>query len=124
MTTPTILVTGGAGFIGSNVVANLTEGGGCDVVVCDRLRESASGKWRNLAKHPIADFVHPEQLSGWLQATAGSVDVVIHMGAVSSTLETDADKIMANNFALSRDLFQVHLRLLRRHLRRWRARIR
>jgi ADP-L-glycero-D-manno-heptose 6-epimerase len=106
MTTPTILVTGGAGFIGSNVVANLTEGGGCDVVVCDRLRESASGKWRNLAKHPIADFVHPEQLSGWLQATAGSVDVVIHMGAVSSTLETDADKIMANNFALSRDLFR------------------
>ena len=57
-----ILVTGAAGFIGSNVVARLTEDGAYDVAACDRLRDAASGKWRNLAKHPISDFVAPEAM--------------------------------------------------------------
>ena len=61
-----VLVTGGAGFIGSNIVGRLSENPALDVVVCDRLRDAASGKWRNIAKHPIADFVAPEQLFDWL----------------------------------------------------------
>ena len=52
-----LLVTGGAGFIGSNVVAALNEAGHADVVVCDVLGHD--GKWRNLAKRQLADFVHP-----------------------------------------------------------------
>jgi ADP-L-glycero-D-manno-heptose 6-epimerase len=105
MTRPIILVTGGAGFIGSNIVAELTREDLADVVVCDRLRDSASGKWRNLAKPPIADLISPDVLPSWLAAHAGAVDLIVHMGAVSSTLETDVDKLVANNFALSRDLF-------------------
>jgi ADP-L-glycero-D-manno-heptose 6-epimerase len=102
----TIVVTGGAGFIGSNIVAELTGEGGCDVVVCDWLGEAALGKWRNIAKHPIADFVRPEALFGWLDAHAADVEAIVHMGAVSSTTEPDADHIVHSNFTLSRDLWR------------------
>lgn len=100
-----VLVTGGAGFIGSNIVARLCEDPALDVVVCDRLRDAASGKWRNIAKHPIADFVAPEQLNDWLARRGADVELIVHMGAVSSTTEQDADKIVQSNFVLSRDLW-------------------
>jgi ADP-L-glycero-D-manno-heptose 6-epimerase len=92
------LVTGGAGFIGSNIVAALCERGEA-VVVCDRLR--TGDKWRNLAKRELADVVAPEFLSGWLAARGSEVSTVIHMGAISSTTETDADLIIDVNFRLS-----------------------
>ena len=100
-----VFVTGGAGFIGSNVAARLCGRPGLDVVVCDWLGEAASGKWRNLAKHTIADFVPPEQMFEWLSRNAGDVELAIHMGAVSSTTEPDADLILKSNFVLSRDLW-------------------
>ena len=53
-------VTGGAGFIGSNIAAKLAEDRSLDVVVCDRLHEADLGKWRNIAKHAVGDFVSPE----------------------------------------------------------------
>ena len=55
-----LLVTGGAGFIGSNVVAALNDAGRADVAVCDVLGQD--GKWRNLAKRQLADFVPPTEL--------------------------------------------------------------
>ena len=100
----TILVTGGAGFIGSNVAAELCARG-FDVVVCDRLRTADSGKWRNLAKHPITDFIAPETLFDWLEGRGRDVAAVVHMGAISSTREPDADLIVHTNFTLSRDLY-------------------
>jgi ADP-L-glycero-D-manno-heptose 6-epimerase len=105
MTGHVILVTGGAGFIGSNIVARLAADPGLDVVVCDRLGDAESGKWRNLAKHPIADFIAPAQLWPWLERRGGDVQVLVHMGAVSSTMERDVDEVIATNFGLSRDLF-------------------
>jgi len=102
----TILVTGGAGFIGSNIVAELAEDRGANIVVCDRMRSAESGKWRNLAKHAIGDWIAPDVLWTWLGDRGRDVDLVIHMGAISSTLETDVDRLMAANFALSRDLFR------------------
>ncbi|CAN7364233.1 ADP-glyceromanno-heptose 6-epimerase [Phenylobacterium sp. LjRoot164] len=101
-----IFVTGGAGFIGSNIVAKLAEDPSLDVVVCDRLREAELGKWRNIAKHPIGDFVAPEAMFDWLEKRWRDVELVVHMGAVSSTTEPDADKIIHSNFTLSRDLFR------------------
>lgn len=106
MTRRIIFVTGGAGFIGSNIVAKLAEDSDLDVVVCDRLREAELGKWRNIAKHPIGDFVAPEQMFEWLDKRWRDVELVVHMGAVSSTTEPDADKIIHSNFTLSRDLFR------------------
>jgi ADP-L-glycero-D-manno-heptose 6-epimerase len=101
-----VFVTGGAGFIGSNIVARLAEDRDLDVVVCDRLHEVETGKWRNLAKHPIGDFVHPQDMFEWLEKRWRDVELVVHMGAISSTTEPDADKIIQNNFMLSRDLFR------------------
>jgi ADP-L-glycero-D-manno-heptose 6-epimerase len=107
MTRRLILVTGGAGFIGSNIVAKLCEDGGWDVAVCDRLRDAALAKWRNIAKHPVADLVAPEALADWMSVHADKLEAVIHMGAVSSTTEPDVDKIVQANFVLSRDLWRV-----------------
>lgn len=106
MTRRIVFVTGGAGFIGSNIVARLCEDPSLDVVVCDRLREAELGKWRNIAKHPIGDFVAPEAMFDYLDKRWRDIAVVIHMGAVSSTTEPDADKIIHSNFTLSRDLFR------------------
>ena len=106
MTRRIAFVTGGAGFIGSNIVARLSEDPSLDVVVCDRLREAELGKWRNIAKHPIGDFVAPEAMFDYLDKRWRDIAVVIHMGAVSSTTEPDADKIIHSNFTLSRDLFR------------------
>lgn len=106
MTRRIAFVTGGAGFIGSNIVAKLAEDPTLDVVVCDWLEEAELGKWRNIAKHPIGDFVAPEDMFEWLEKRWRDIEVVIHMGAISSTTEPDADKIVHNNFTLSRDLFR------------------
>ncbi len=100
-----IVVTGGAGFIGSNIVARLCAEDRYDVVVCDRIEEADLAKWKNLAKHPIADFWWPEQMFDRLEAHADSIEAVVHMGAISSTTEPDADLILKTNFALSRDLW-------------------
>ncbi|OHB28172.1 MAG: ADP-glyceromanno-heptose 6-epimerase [Phenylobacterium sp. RIFCSPHIGHO2_01_FULL_69_31] len=106
MTRRIVFVTGGAGFIGSNIAAKLAEDRSLDVVVCDRLHEAELGKWRNIAKTPIGDFVAPEQMFDWLEKRWRDVELVVHMAAVSSTTEPDADKIIHSNFTLSRDLFR------------------
>jgi ADP-L-glycero-D-manno-heptose 6-epimerase len=105
MTRRLVLVTGGAGFIGSNVVARLARDWSRDVVVCDWLGAAEEGRWRNIAKHPVADIIPPESLFDWLGRRGADVELVIHMGAISSTTEPDVDRIVRNNFALSRDLF-------------------
>ena len=97
------LVTGGAGFIGSNLVAALSDRGE-EVVVCDRLR--SGGKWRNLAKHELADLVPPDRLLPWLRTRGRGLRGVLHMGAISSTTETDADLIAETNIRLTMDLWE------------------
>jgi ADP-L-glycero-D-manno-heptose 6-epimerase len=98
-----ILVTGGAGFIGSNLAASLAEQGH-DVAICDRLR--SGDKWRNIARIDLRDLVAPEQLDAWLLAHAKGLSAIFHLGAISSTTEVDADLIVETNFRLSRKLWQ------------------
>jgi ADP-L-glycero-D-manno-heptose 6-epimerase len=92
-----LLVTGGAGFIGSNVVAALNEAGRTDVVVNDVL--GTDQKWRNLAKRRLADVVAPADLPRWLDGR--KLDAVIHMGAISDTTASDADLVIETNFRTS-----------------------
>jgi ADP-L-glycero-D-manno-heptose 6-epimerase len=92
-----LLVTGGAGFIGSNVVAALNDAGRADVTVCDGLGHD--GKWRNLAKRQLADIVPPPELPSWLKGRR--LDAIIHLGAISETTATDGDLVIETNFRLS-----------------------
>jgi ADP-L-glycero-D-manno-heptose 6-epimerase len=92
-----LLVTGGAGFIGSNVVASLNEAGRSDIVVNDQL--GSDEKWRNLAKRQLADVVPVGALFDWLGTR--KLDAVIHLGAISDTTATDADLVLDTNFRLS-----------------------
>jgi len=92
-----LLVTGGAGFIGSNVVASLNEAGRSDIVANDVLH--TDGKWKNLGKRQLADFVPPADLFRWLEGR--KLDGVIHLGAISDTTATDGDLVMDVNFRLS-----------------------
>jgi ADP-L-glycero-D-manno-heptose 6-epimerase len=87
------------------VTAGLTAAGDYDIAVCDRLDAAEDGKWRNLSKHPIVDFIAPEEMFDWLVAHADEVEAVIHMGAISSTTEPDADLIVHTNFTLSKELW-------------------
>jgi ADP-L-glycero-D-manno-heptose 6-epimerase len=98
------VVTGGAGFIGSNIVAALEARGVKDIVVVDRLR--SGDKWRNIGKRGLADIVHPDYVLQYLETNVKSVEAVIHMGAISSTTEIDADKILTNNFSLTLGLWK------------------
>jgi ADP-L-glycero-D-manno-heptose 6-epimerase len=97
------LVTGGAGFIGSNLVAGLAALGR-EVVVCDWLGNDE--RWRNLAKHELAALVAPEALRPWLERARHPIEAVVHLGAVSSTTETDVERIVALNVRATLELLE------------------
>jgi ADP-L-glycero-D-manno-heptose 6-epimerase len=96
-----ILVTGGAGFIGSNLQAALVRRGH-ETVVADTF--GSDGKWRNLAKHPPSRVVAPADLDAFL-ATHPPLEMVFHLGAVSETTAIDGDHTWATNVELSRRLW-------------------
>ena len=100
-TQPMIVITGGAGFIGSNLHAALVGRGHAPVVV-DTL--GAQGQWRNLAQHPPARLVHPGALAAFL-AEQPPIDAIMHLGAISDTTATDGDLVWATNVDLSQRLF-------------------
>src|SRR5262245_5719995 len=92
-----LLVTGGAGFIGSNVVASLNDAGRSDIVVSDFF--GSDEKWRNLGKRRLADVVPPGEVMTWLGSR--KLDAIIHLGAISDATATDADRVLETNFRLS-----------------------
>ncbi len=99
-----ILVTGAAGFIGSNLIAALDQPGAGRLVACDLLGDG--DKWRNLAKHRISEIVAPEDLFDFLAGNAHDLECIYHLGAISSTTETDVDLIMRVNVRLSQDIWK------------------
>jgi ADP-L-glycero-D-manno-heptose 6-epimerase len=99
-----ILVTGGAGFIGSNIAAQLEEHGR-RVAICDVFGHG--DKWKNIARLNPADIVNPQETLYWIEQHRKQLHAVVHMGAISATTETDVDLIVRENYRLSRNLWEL-----------------
>ncbi|MDB5947666.1 MAG: hldD [Ramlibacter sp.] len=105
-----IVVTGAAGFIGSNIVKGLNARGIDDIIAVDDLTQG--DKFRNLADLRIADYVDAGAFyPRFAEAGFGKVEAVFHQGACSDTMETDGKYMMANNYTLSCGLFNACQRL-------------
>lgn len=103
-----IVVTGGAGFIGSAVVAYLNAAGEKDIIIVDSLADSV--KWKNLVGLKYRDFVHKSHFLARLEkGDFGRLQAIVHMGACSSTTETNADYLLANNYTYTRILAEYAL---------------
>lgn len=98
-----ILVTGGAGFIGSNIVNDIADKGHYRAVISDVFGKT--DKWRNVCKHQIFEIIAPQDTFYWLESNADKLHAVVHMGAISSTTETDVDLFLENNFSFSKQLW-------------------
>jgi len=101
-----IVVTGAAGFIGSNIIAGLNARGMTDIIAVDDLKQG--DKFRNLVDLKIADYVDMDTFyDEFASGHYGQVEAVFHEGACSDTMEQDGKYMMANNYTLSWHLFQA-----------------
>lgn len=94
-----IVVTGGAGFIGSGVVRQLNDQGWSNIIIVDELEHSE--KWKNLVGKRFLNIISPYDLFDWLKGKESAIEAFIHLGACSSTVETDADYLLDNNTRFS-----------------------
>lgn len=106
-----IIVTGGAGFIGSALIWKLNQRGISDILVIDRL--GTSEKWKNLVNLQFNDYLDKESFITKLESDnfGNSIDTIFHLGACSSTTEKDADYLIENNFHYSVRLAQRCLKM-------------
>jgi len=124
-----VLVTGGAGFIGSAYIKYLNTLGIYDIIVCDKF--GTDMKWRNLRNVQFKNMIAPEEIFSFLKNFSASIDTIVHMGACSSTTEEDMDYLYANNVMFSQELWnyaqkkkiKIHLCVFCCHVRRRFSRI-
>lgn len=98
-----IIITGGAGFIGSVVCAELQRHNYNDIVVVDWLGKE--DKWKNIAKRELHSIVAPEDMEIFIDEHVDEIDAIVHMGAISTTTEKDVDLINKSNFELTSKLW-------------------
>jgi len=99
-----IIVTGGAGFIGSSIVWRLNQLGDNKIIIVDEL--GVDDKWKNLVPLKFEDFIHKDDFISMIVEKDISFDIsaIIHMGANSSTTEKDADHLFLNNYLYTKEL--------------------
>lgn len=103
-----ILLTGGAGFIGSCILQALNAKGIERIVVVDDL--STPSVWQNLVRKRFCELLHKDQLFLWLQDRDSEIEAIIHLGACSTTTESDANYLLENNYRYSRRLAEYALK--------------
>jgi ADP-L-glycero-D-manno-heptose 6-epimerase len=102
-----IVVTGGAGFIGSAIIWRLNALGETDILVADKL--GLTDKWKNLVPLKFNDFINKDIFINKLHDFGSDIKAVIHMGANSSTTERDADELFTNNYEYTKRLTEFCL---------------
>ncbi len=103
-----IIVTGAAGFIGRNVVAELNSRGHTDLLLVDVLGSAA--KWKNLRGLKFEDIIPPDEFLALIgRGAIEAAEALIHLGACSSTTETDADYLLNNNYRYTRSVCEWSL---------------
>ncbi|MEI6738211.1 MAG: NAD-dependent epimerase/dehydratase family protein, partial [Pseudomonadota bacterium] len=102
----TYIVTGAAGFIGSNIVKALNDRGIRDIVAVDNL--TRADKFKNLVDCEIAEYVDKQDFLSVVESgeLPGDIDAVFHQGACSDTMETDGRYMMENNYRYSLSLLE------------------
>jgi ADP-L-glycero-D-manno-heptose 6-epimerase len=103
-----LLITGGAGFIGSSVVRYLNQLGFDQLLLVDDLGKSE--KWKNLVGKRFVDLISKQDLFNWLEGKEPLIEAIIHLGACSDTMETDADYLLNNNYRYSVKLAEYALK--------------
>lgn len=94
-----IVITGGAGFIGSCVVRHLNNLGLNNLIIVDHL--GSSEKWKNLVGKRFLDIIEKNQFFDWLEGRESAIEAFIHLGACTSTVETNASYLLENNYRFS-----------------------
>jgi len=102
-----IVVTGGAGFIGSCVVKVLNDQGYDNILIVDNLRSSE--KWKNLVGKRFADIIHKDNFFEYIKGRETDIEAIIHLGACSNTLELDANYLLENNYRYTVKLAELAL---------------
>ena len=99
-----LLLTGGAGFIGSAMLWKLNSSHNADVILVDKLH--VGSKWKNLRALSFYDILDREYLFEWLAAQGDMIDAVMHLGACTDTTEQNVDYFLQINFEYSKKLWQ------------------
>ena len=103
-----IVITGGAGFIGSGLVRYLNDRGMKNLILVDELGRTE--KWMNLVGKNFDDIIRKEELFNWLAGKESQIEAFIHLGACSDTMEKDASYLLENNYRYSVRLAEYALK--------------